>query len=225
MARILITSALPYINGVKHLGNLAGSMLPPTYIARFMRLSGHDVYGDLRDGRTWHARRTGRGRPPGRTCGLIVTSSTRSSEIHRRSFALSWDYFGRTSSKQNARTDPALRPSSGSKGLIEPSRRRSKSTPSMTAASCRTAMSRAPARPAGLKSTRRPVRQLRAPARPGRPDRSVFGGFRQPEHRDPRHEPSLPLQGQMQDRIREWVKTQGRPVAEPRCLHCQQMAG
>ena len=25
MARILITSALPYINGVKHLGNLAGS--------------------------------------------------------------------------------------------------------------------------------------------------------------------------------------------------------
>ena len=28
MARILITSALPYINGIKHLGNLAGSMLP-----------------------------------------------------------------------------------------------------------------------------------------------------------------------------------------------------
>jgi methionyl-tRNA synthetase len=27
MARILITSALPYINGIKHLGNLAGSML------------------------------------------------------------------------------------------------------------------------------------------------------------------------------------------------------
>ncbi len=24
MARILITSALPYINGIKHLGNLAG---------------------------------------------------------------------------------------------------------------------------------------------------------------------------------------------------------
>ena len=28
MARILITSALPYINGVKHLGNLVGSQLP-----------------------------------------------------------------------------------------------------------------------------------------------------------------------------------------------------
>lgn len=28
MARILITSALPYINGIKHLGNLVDSQLP-----------------------------------------------------------------------------------------------------------------------------------------------------------------------------------------------------
>ena len=28
MARHLITSAIPYINGVKHLGNLVGSQLP-----------------------------------------------------------------------------------------------------------------------------------------------------------------------------------------------------
>ncbi|HEX9317095.1 MAG TPA: class I tRNA ligase family protein, partial [Actinomycetota bacterium] len=28
MKRYLITSALPYINGMKHLGNLIGSMLP-----------------------------------------------------------------------------------------------------------------------------------------------------------------------------------------------------
>src|ERR671918_478184 len=28
MARHLITSALPYINGIKHLGNMVGSMLP-----------------------------------------------------------------------------------------------------------------------------------------------------------------------------------------------------
>ena len=33
--RILITSALPYINGVKHLGNLVGSMLPADVYARF----------------------------------------------------------------------------------------------------------------------------------------------------------------------------------------------
>jgi methionyl-tRNA synthetase len=43
MARYLITSALPYINGIKHLGNLAGSMLPADIHARFRRLQGHEV--------------------------------------------------------------------------------------------------------------------------------------------------------------------------------------
>ena len=28
MARILLTSAIPYINGIKHLGTLVGSQLP-----------------------------------------------------------------------------------------------------------------------------------------------------------------------------------------------------
>ena len=43
MNRILITSALPYINGVKHLGNLVGSQLPADTFARYMRLKGHEV--------------------------------------------------------------------------------------------------------------------------------------------------------------------------------------
>ncbi|MEM6355136.1 MAG: class I tRNA ligase family protein, partial [Pseudomonadota bacterium] len=43
MARILITSALPYINGVKHLGNLVGSMLPSCAFARYLRARGHEV--------------------------------------------------------------------------------------------------------------------------------------------------------------------------------------
>ncbi len=43
MSRILITSALPYINGVKHLGNLVGSMLPADVHARFQRMRGNDV--------------------------------------------------------------------------------------------------------------------------------------------------------------------------------------
>ena len=40
MSKILITSALPYINGVKHLGNLAGSLLPADVHARFRRQVG-----------------------------------------------------------------------------------------------------------------------------------------------------------------------------------------
>jgi len=43
MGRHLITSALPYINGVKHLGNLVGSMLPADVYARYQRLRGHEV--------------------------------------------------------------------------------------------------------------------------------------------------------------------------------------
>ena len=41
MTRHLITSALPYINGVKHLGNLIGSQLPADIYARFLRLPHH----------------------------------------------------------------------------------------------------------------------------------------------------------------------------------------
>jgi methionyl-tRNA synthetase len=43
MARILITSAIPYINGIKHLGNLVGSQLPADLFARFNRAMGHEV--------------------------------------------------------------------------------------------------------------------------------------------------------------------------------------
>ncbi|MFQ5981567.1 MAG: methionine--tRNA ligase [Candidatus Heimdallarchaeota archaeon] len=41
--KIIITSALPYINGVKHLGNLIGSLLPADIYARYLRLQGKDV--------------------------------------------------------------------------------------------------------------------------------------------------------------------------------------
>ena len=43
MTRILITSALPYVNGVKHIGNLIGSLLPADVHARFWRQQGRDV--------------------------------------------------------------------------------------------------------------------------------------------------------------------------------------
>ncbi len=43
MKRILITSALPYINGIKHLGNLVGSQLPADLYARYMRAKGYEV--------------------------------------------------------------------------------------------------------------------------------------------------------------------------------------
>lgn len=41
--RYLITSALPYINGIKHLGNLIGSMLPADVYARYLRKEKYEV--------------------------------------------------------------------------------------------------------------------------------------------------------------------------------------
>jgi methionyl-tRNA synthetase len=101
MARILITSALPYINGVKHLGNLAGSMLPADVYARFMRLSGHDVLAICA---------TDEHGTPAELAAAAAGQDVRAycdeqHEIQKsigEQFALSWDYFGRTSSKQNA---------------------------------------------------------------------------------------------------------------------------
>ena len=43
MTRHLITSAIPYINGIKHLGNLVGSQLPADLFARYQRARGHEV--------------------------------------------------------------------------------------------------------------------------------------------------------------------------------------
>jgi methionyl-tRNA synthetase len=43
MTKYLITSALPYINGIKHLGNLAGSLLPADVHTRFRRQTGAEV--------------------------------------------------------------------------------------------------------------------------------------------------------------------------------------
>ena len=41
--RYLITSALPYANGPKHIGHLAGAYLPADTYARFLRSEQKDV--------------------------------------------------------------------------------------------------------------------------------------------------------------------------------------
>lgn len=100
VSRQLITSALPYINGVKHLGNLVGSMLPADVYARFCRLRGDEVL--LICATDEH------GTPAelaAREAGLDVAEFCRQSheiqaELCRR-FALSWDHFGRTSRQPN----------------------------------------------------------------------------------------------------------------------------
>ena len=100
MARILITSALPYINGVKHLGNLAGSMLPADVYARFKRAQGHEVI---------YICATDEHGTPAELAAAAAGQDvfTYCEEQHAiqhgigRGFGLSWDWFGRSSSPQN----------------------------------------------------------------------------------------------------------------------------
>jgi len=100
MARILITSALPYINGVKHLGNLAGSQLPADVYARFVRAQGHE---------TLYICATDEHGTPAELAAAAAGQDvfTYCEEQHAiqhrigRAFGLSWDWFGRSSSPQN----------------------------------------------------------------------------------------------------------------------------
>ena len=100
MARILITSALPYINGVKHLGNLAGSMLPADVYARAMRLMGHEVlYICATDEHGTPAELAAQteGMDVAEYCEAMHSAQKAAGE----NFKMSYDYFGRSSAPSN----------------------------------------------------------------------------------------------------------------------------
>jgi len=107
MTKVLITSALPYINGVKHLGNLAGSLLPADIHARFCRQVGHEVL--FLCGTDEH------GTPAelaARTAGIDVADYCArqhviQADIYRR-FGFSFDHFSRTSGPANHAFTQAL---------------------------------------------------------------------------------------------------------------------
>ncbi|MGD9916611.1 MAG: methionine--tRNA ligase [Paenirhodobacter sp.] len=100
MARHLITSAIPYINGIKHLGNLVGSQLPADLFARYLRGRGHEVMficATDEHGTPAELAAAKVGKPVADYC----------TEMHEvqaeiaRGFRLSFDHFGRSSSAQN----------------------------------------------------------------------------------------------------------------------------
>ena len=118
MTRYLITSALPYINGVKHLGNLVGSMLPADAYARYLRLKGEDVL--------FICATDEHGTPAelaARAAGLDVAEFCRiNHEVQRdlgARFGLSFDHFGRTSNIANHELTQHLAERLDAEGYIE----------------------------------------------------------------------------------------------------------
>jgi methionyl-tRNA synthetase len=118
MTRILITSALPYINGIKHLGNLAGSQLPADVYARFQRARGREVL--LICATDEHG-------TPAELAAAAAGQDVRTycDEQHGlqravgEGFGLSWDWFGRSSSPENRALTQAFADVLEDHGLIE----------------------------------------------------------------------------------------------------------
>ncbi|MEM8957937.1 MAG: class I tRNA ligase family protein, partial [Pseudomonadota bacterium] len=118
MARILITSALPYINGIKHLGNLVGSQLPADLYARYQRARGHEVLflcSTDEQGTPAEIAASKAGQPVAEYCAEMYATQSELSEGYR----LSFDHFGRSSSPQNQRLTQHFAGRLDEAGLIE----------------------------------------------------------------------------------------------------------
>ena len=102
MARHLITSAIPYINGIKHLGNLVGSQLPADLFARYQRARGNEVMflcATDEHGTPAELAAAKAGKPVAEYCAEMWAVQAELA----KGFRLSFDHFGRSSSKQNHR--------------------------------------------------------------------------------------------------------------------------
>ncbi|MEM8871827.1 MAG: methionine--tRNA ligase [Pseudomonadota bacterium] len=102
MARVLITSAIPYINGIKHLGNLVGSQLPSDVYARYMRARGHEVMhicATDEHGTPAELAAAKAGLPVAEFCAIMWEKQA----ALAKGFSLAFDHFGRSSSQRNHR--------------------------------------------------------------------------------------------------------------------------
>ncbi|MFJ3586796.1 methionine--tRNA ligase [Streptomyces sp. NPDC090127] len=118
MARHLVTSALPYINGIKHLGNMVGSMLPADVYSRYLRQRGHDVlYICATDEHGTPAELAAK------EAGLSVAEFCAQAHDAQKAvydgFDLAFDYFGRSSSQQNVEITQHFARKLNENGFIE----------------------------------------------------------------------------------------------------------
>jgi methionyl-tRNA synthetase len=117
MARHLITSAIPYINGIKHLGNLVGSQLPADLFARYQRARGHEVLflcSTDEHGTPAELAAAKAGQPVAEYCAQMHAVQA---DI-AKGFRLSFDHFGRSSSPENHKLTQHLAGKLAENGLI-----------------------------------------------------------------------------------------------------------
>ena len=116
--KYLITSALPYVNGLPHLGHLVGCLLPADVYARFCRAKGRDtlcICGTDEHGTPSEVGAAKENMPVEDYCKKYH-------DLHAKmyqGFNLSFDYFGRTSSDQNKEITYRIFHALDKNGLIE----------------------------------------------------------------------------------------------------------
>ena len=118
MARHLITSAIPYINGIKHLGNLVGSQLPADLYARYLRGRGDEVLflcATDEHGTPAELAAAKAGKPVADYCAEMWAVQAELAE----GFGLSFDHYGRSSSPQNRALTQHFAGVLAKNGLIE----------------------------------------------------------------------------------------------------------
>ncbi|KAF2204723.1 methionyl-tRNA synthetase [Delitschia confertaspora ATCC 74209] len=96
---ILITSALPYVNNVPHLGNIVGSVLSADVFARYSRARGYNtlyVCGTDEYGTATETKAIEENVTPQQLCDKYYALH---SEVYKW-FRISFDHFGRTPTKQ-----------------------------------------------------------------------------------------------------------------------------
>ena len=115
--KILITSALPYVNNVPHLGNIIGCVLSADVFARFCRLKGLNtlyVCGTDEHGTATETKALEEGLTPKEICDKYY-------KIHKQIyewFGCSFDCFGRTSTETHKEITQELFKSLDEKGYI-----------------------------------------------------------------------------------------------------------
>lgn len=118
MARHLITSAIPYINGIKHLGNLVGSQLPADLYARYLRGRGDEVLflcATDEHGTPAELAAAKAGKPVDEYCAEMWGVQAELAQ----GFNLSFDHYGRSSSVQNRKLTQHFAGVLADNGLIE----------------------------------------------------------------------------------------------------------
>ncbi|KAJ2681671.1 methionine--tRNA ligase mes1, partial [Coemansia spiralis] len=114
---ILITSALPYVNNVPHLGNIIGSTLSADVFARYSRLRGNNtlyICGTDEYGTTTETKALEEGVSCQELCDKYAALHQ---EIYEW-FGLSFDYFGRTTTEKQTQIVQGIYRSANDNGFV-----------------------------------------------------------------------------------------------------------